>query len=153
MEVILLEEIHRLGELGECVKVKPGYARNYLLPQKKAILATAENRQVFEKQRKEHEIKAYENLQIAQAVYEKINNLTVNLDMLASDGGKLYGSVSVNEIAESLEQAGHEIEKKQIILPEGPIREVGEHEIYIQLHADLKATIKVVVQTGVGESD
>jgi large subunit ribosomal protein L9 len=151
MEVILLEKIHRLGELGECVKVKPGYARNYLLSQKKAVLATPENRETFEKQRKEFEKKAAESLKIAQSVYEKINNISINIDMLASEGGKLYGSVSVNEIVSGLQEAGYEIEKQQIVLPQGPIREVGEHEVHIQLHSELNATIKVIVQAGMAE--
>ena len=151
MEVILLEKIHRLGELGECVKVTPGYARNYLLSQKKAVLATSENRQSFEKQRKEFEKKATESLQSAQAVYEQINNLTINLEMLASDSGKLYGSVGVNEISSNLQQAGYAIEKKQILLPEGAIREVGEYEVDIQLHTELKASIKVIVQESAAE--
>lgn len=151
MEVILLEKIHRLGELGECVKVKPGYARNYLLSQKKAVLATPESRQSFEEQRKAFEVKAAENLESAQGIYEQIKNLTIKVDMLASDSGKLYGSVGANEIASHLEQAGYTIEKKQILLPEGSIREVGEFEVGIQLHTDLKAKIKVIVQESAAE--
>jgi large subunit ribosomal protein L9 len=145
MELILLEKVRNLGQLGDKVSVKPGYGRNYLLPQGKAVPATAENLATFEQRRAEYEAKAHEHLAAAEARAAKLAEVSVTIAANASPEGKLYGSVGPREIAEALQAAGHDIHKGEVIQGEGPIRNVGEYEVLISLHADVQATAKVVV--------
>lgn len=146
MEVILLEKIRNLGSLGELVKVKPGFARNYLLPNKKAVRATDKNREQFEAQRAELEKREAELLKSAEQRAEKINSAgVITITAKVADEGKLYGSVGILEVSDAIKQAGIEVEKSEIKMPAGPIRHVGEYEIHLFLHGDVTATIKVVV--------
>ncbi len=146
MEVILLDKIGHLGGLGDKVKVRNGYARNYLLPQKKAVMANEENLAKFEAQRAELEAKIAAELQSAQdraAALEKI--ATVTITAKAGDEGKLFGSVGTRDIADALTAAGCEIHKSEVRLPDGVLRSVGEYEIALQLHPDVKSVIKLVI--------
>jgi large subunit ribosomal protein L9 len=146
MEVILLEKIRNVGNLGVKVKVKPGYARNFLLPQRKAILATPANLAKFEVSRAEHEKHAAEILAQAQQKAEKITALaSVTIPAKIAEEGKLYGSVGIIEIAETIQKAGIPIEKSEVKLPTGPIRHVGEYEVHLYFHSDVTAVIKVNV--------
>lgn len=145
MDVILLEKTHRLGDLGERVSVKPGYGRNYLIPQKKAIYATKENIERFEIRRAELERAEKEAVQKAGELAEKLKTLSVTLEAQVTEEGKLYGSVGTREIADAIEAAGVVVEKSQVLLPEGPMRELGEYQVDIQLHGDAKATVTVNV--------
>ena len=146
MEVILLEKVANLGDLGDQVTVRPGYGRNYLVPGKKAVPATPENVKMFEARRAELEKAAADALSTAQARGVKLAELAeVTIGSHAGEEGKLFGSVGVAEIAEALTTAGVEVEKREVSLPEGPIRQVGEYEIDIHLHSDVAETIKVNV--------
>lgn len=146
MEVILLEKIRNVGALGELVKVKAGFARNYLIPQKKAVTANDANRAKFESQRADLEKRDAELLSTAQTRAEKINAAPiVTIHAKVADEGKLYGSVGIHEVAEAITKSGIEIHKSEIKMPSGPIRHVGEYEIHVFLHSDVTATIKVVV--------
>jgi large subunit ribosomal protein L9 len=147
MEVILLEKVANLGDLGDKVTVKPGYGRNYLVPGKKAVPATKENVKVFEERRAELEKVAAEKLAEAQARGAKLAELeNIVIKGNAGEEGKLFGSVNVAEIAEALTAAGVEIEKSEVNMPEGPIRVIGEYDIDIQLHSDVTQTVKVVIE-------
>ncbi len=146
MNVILLEKVQNLGNLGDVVSVKPGFARNYLIPQGKAKPATPENMAEFEARRAELERQAAEQLAQAQAAYEQLNGQVITISAVAGDEGKLFGSVGTHDIAEKLNEAGFEVERKQVRMPEGAIRQVGTYEIDIQLHPDVVATINVDVQ-------
>ncbi len=150
MEVILLDKIGRLGGLGDKVKVKNGFARNFLLPNKKAVLATPANLEKFEAERAELEAKIAAELKAAEDRAAKITEIgTVTIAAQAGDEGKLFGSVGTRDIAEAVTAAGVEIHKSEVRLPDGVIRSVGEYDIAVQLHADVKADIKVaVVATG-----
>lgn len=145
MNVILLERIRNLGDLGDEVAVKPGFARNFLIPQGKAVRATAENRSVFEERRAELERVANERLGEAQARAATLEGMAVTIVVKAGDEGKLYGSVGTQDIAEAVAAKGAEVEKSEVRLPEGPIRSIGEYEIDLQLHSDLTVAIKVSV--------
>ena len=145
MNVILLERIGKLGDLGDEVAVKPGYARNFLIPQGKAVRATPENRALFEQRRAELERVANERLAAAQERAAKLADMSVTLVVKAGDEGKLYGSVGTTDIAEAVTAKGVEVEKSEVRLPEGPIRAVGEYEIDLQLHSDVIVPIRVVV--------
>lgn len=145
MELILLEKVRNLGNLGDKVKVKPGYGRNYLLPQGKAVRVNAENLAAFEARRAEYEAKANKLLTDANARQAKLTDVTVTIAANASPEGKLYGSVGPREIADALQAAGHDIHKGEVIQGEGPIRHIGEFDVVISLHADVQNTIKVVV--------
>lgn len=142
MEVILLENIANLGDLGDKVTVKSGFGRNYLIPQKKAVPATAANLEEFEARRAELERIAGDKLSTAQARAEKVEAMTISIATKAGEEGKLFGSVTVRDIAEAAEAQGFELEKSEVKLPEGPIRELGEYEIDIQLHPDVTAVLK-----------
>ncbi len=146
MEVILLEKIGRLGNIGDQVKVKAGFGRNYLLPYGKAVIATPENKAKFEVRRAELEKAAADKLTQAQGrarAIEHIASLTITAN--ASEEGKLFGSVGPREIEEAFEKLGEEVHRSEVLMPEGPIREVGEFELELQLHTDVLCTIKVVV--------
>jgi large subunit ribosomal protein L9 len=145
MEVILLEKITNLGNLGDKVTIKPGYGRNYLLPQGKAVPATPENLADFEQRRAELEQKAAEALQQAQARAERLKELTIELAARASEEGKLYGSVGVQEIATAISDAGCPVEKREVLLATGPIHEVGEYVVQVQVHTDVVVDISVNV--------
>jgi len=147
MEVILLENVANLGNLGDKVTVRPGYGRNYLVPQKKAVPASKENVEMFEARRAELEKAAAEALAAAQARGEQIANLAqVVIKAQAGEEGKLFGSVAVADIADAVTAAGVELEKREVNLPEGPIRMTGEYEVELQLHAEVVQPIKVIVE-------
>jgi len=146
MQVILLEKIRNLGLLGDKVKVKPGFGRNYLIPQKKAVFATEENLKHFEKRRAELEKNAAENLAKAEQRAAKLNEVLLIISAQASDEGKLFGSVGVNEIREALIAQAHEVAKREIMMPEGAFQSVGQYEVAIQVHSDVTAVVKVEVK-------
>lgn len=146
MQLILLEKILNLGDLGEVVNVKPGYGRNYLVPQGKAVPATKENVEKFEAERAQLEEAAATRLSKAQARHDALADLTVHISANASDEGNLYGSIGPREVAIAVTELGHPLEKSEVVMGEGPIRVVGEHEVLVQLHADVELTITVVVE-------
>lgn len=145
MQVILLEKVINLGTLGDVVKVKDGYARNFLIPQGKARRATPGNLAEFEKRRAELEKVQADHLSAAQAKAAQIDGLTLQITRKAGVDGRLFGSVSTFDIAEVLEQQGHPIERAAIRLPQGPLKAVGDHEVSISLHTDVVVNIKVSV--------
>lgn len=146
MQVILLDKIAHLGNIGDQVNVKSGYARNFLIPQGKAVMATAANVEYFEARRAELEAKVAETLATAQARAEKLTALaTVTIASKAGDEGRLFGSITTRDIAEAVTAAGVEVAKSEVRLSEGPLRSTGEHEIRFQLHGEVFATLKVVV--------
>lgn len=145
MEIILLEKVQNLGDLGDLVKVKPGYARNYLIPQGKAAFATAENKTAFEQQRKELEKAAAQRLEDAQQRALQIDGLVVEVARKASEEGKLFGSVSTVDIAEVAAARGLEIEKSEIDLAEGPLKTLGEHDVGVLLHPEVQCNIKIII--------
>jgi large subunit ribosomal protein L9 len=145
MELILLENVRNLGKLGDKVKVKPGYGRNYLLPQGKAVRVNAENLAAFEARRAEYEAKANKLLSDSETRKAKLADVSVTISANASPEGKLYGSVGPREIADALQAAGHDIHKGEVIQGEGPIRHIGEFEVVISLHADVQSSVKVIV--------
>ncbi|HJL61433.1 MAG TPA: 50S ribosomal protein L9 [Pseudomonadales bacterium] len=145
MQVILLENIGNLGELGEKVNVKSGYGRNFLIPQHKAVPATEDNVRVFEERRIELQRVADDKLNEAKALAEQISALDITLTMKAGEEGKLFGSITVRDIAEAAESKGVTIQKGEIKMPAGPIRELGEFEIDIHLHPDVTTVLKVGV--------
>lgn len=145
MELILLEKVLKLGDLGDKVNVKPGYGRNYLVPLGKAVRATAENIAEFEARRAELEATAQEKLGSAQSRGASFVDVEITLSANASEEGKLYGSIGPREIAEAVTALGHEVSKAEVIMGEGPIRYTGEHEVVLHLHADVDTRIKVIV--------
>ncbi len=145
MDVILLEKIDRLGTLGDVVTVKPGYARNFLLPLGKAKVATEDNIKELEARRAELEAKAAETLAAAEARREKLQDLAVSITSKSGTEGKLFGSVGNADIADAITAAGVEVAKKEVRMPEGPIRMAGEYDIDLHLHADVDATVKLTV--------
>lgn len=145
MNVILLERVANLGDLGDAVKVKAGYGRNFLIPQGKAVPATAENVEKFEARRAELEQAAAEKLSTAEARKDAISALSITLTQKAGEEGKLFGSVGTSDIAHAITDAGVAVEKREVRLPNGPIRQIGEHNIEIELHSDVVANITVVV--------
>ncbi len=147
MEVILLEKIENLGDLGDKVNVKPGYARNYLIPKAKAKYATEENLKEFEEQKAELEKIATENLEIAKKRNSKLDGVVLKLMVEANDEGMLFGSIGPYEIEKQLIENGHEVSRKEIRMPEGPIKKIGEYPININLGIDVDATINLVVET------
>ncbi|WP_100640100.1 50S ribosomal protein L9 [Marinobacter salexigens] len=145
MEVILLEKVANLGTLGDKVKVKSGYGRNYLLPYGKAAPATEANVKAFEERRAELEKAAAEKLAAAQARAEALEEASFTVTSKAGDEGKLFGSIGVRDIAEVITAAGTEVEKSEVRLPEGPLRTTGEYEIELHLHSDVEVTVKLAV--------
>ena len=144
MEVILLENIGNLGALGDTVDVKPGYGRNFLIPQGKAVPATQDNLAKFETRRAELEAAATETLAAAQARGEALTALeAVNIAATAGEEGKLFGSVGTRDIDQALSAAGCEVDKSEVRLPEGVIRELGEYEIMIQVHAEVSSSVAI----------
>ena len=145
MNVILLERVVNLGDLGDEVAVKGGFARNFLIPKGKAVRASKENRAVFEARRAELERVAQERLGEAQGRAAKLQGLVVTIAAKSGDEGKLYGSVGTHDIAEALAAQSAEVAKSEIRMPNGVIRVVGEYDIDVRLHSDVDVTIKVVV--------
>jgi large subunit ribosomal protein L9 len=145
MEVILLEKIANLGELGQVVRVKDGYARNFLIPQGKAKRATEENRKAFESRRAELEKAQAATLAKAQERAAKLNGLTVQITQKAGPDGRLFGSVTNYDIVEALKKQGHEVERAQIRMPQGPLKQVGDYPLEIALHTDVEVKITVSV--------
>jgi len=145
MEVILLEKVHKLGDLGDQVKVKPGYGRNFLIPSGKAVSATQDNIAKFEARRTELESQQQNNLDEATARAEKLNGVSVTISRKAREEGKLYGSVGTADIADAVTQAGVDLSRNEVHLPDGPLHTTGEHEISISLPADVEAKVKVIV--------
>jgi large subunit ribosomal protein L9 len=145
MEVILLEKIANLGELGQVVKVKDGYARNFLIPHGKARRATAENRKAFEARRAELEQAQATALAKAQERAGKLDGLTLQITQKAGPDGRLFGSVTNYDIVEALKKQGQEVERAQIRMPQGPLKQVGDFPIQIALHTDVDVTITVSV--------
>ncbi len=145
MEVILLQKIANLGDIGDRVKVRPGYGRNYLLPGGKATLATAENVAKFESRRAELEAKAAADLGNARTRAEALKDFRLSITAKAGSEGKLFGSIGTTDIAEACQQAGHAIERAEVRLPGGPIRMVGEHAITLHLHSDVDVEVPLTV--------
>lgn len=145
MEVILLEKIDNLGGIGDKVKVKPGYGRNYLLPQGKATLATAANLEKLEARRAELEAKAKEELAQAEARAEQIRSLTLSITAKVGAEDKLFGSIGTVDIADACTKLGVTIERSEVRLPDGPIRVAGEHTIEFHLHADVNVSQTLTV--------
>lgn len=143
MEIILLENIKKLGSLGKKIKVKPGFARNYLLPQGKAVLANKENLKLFEEKKEELQNKEHQRIEKLQAIADKLNGIEITLSALVSDEGKLYGSIGINEIIESINKLSEVVLKKQeILMPYGGIKELGLYELQISLnHGELVVPI------------
>jgi large subunit ribosomal protein L9 len=145
MEVILLEKIANLGALGDRVTVKAGYGRNYLSPQAKAVAATAQNVEAFEARRAELEKEAAQILATAQARAAAVSALEITIAANAGEEGKLFGSVGARDIAQAATDAGVELDRSEIRLPDGPVREVGEYAIEVGLHPEVEAALKVIV--------
>ncbi len=145
MNVILLEKVHNLGDLGEQVNVKAGYGRNFLIPQGKAVSATADNVAKFEARRAELEKSAAEKLAAAEARKATLSELEVTITQKAGDEGKLFGSVGTSDIAQAITAAGSEVNKSEVRLPEGALRNVGEYDIDVELHGDVVVTVRLSV--------
>lgn len=146
MEVILLDKITHLGGLGDKVNVKSGFARNYLFPQGKAVMATKDNLAAFEARRAELEAKIAAELSAAEDRAAKLQALgTVTIATKAGDEGKLFGSIGTRDIADAIKAAGVEVAKSEVRLPTGALRNVGEYDIAIHVHADVNTTIKLVI--------
>ena len=145
MEVILLENVEHLGKIGDCVRVRPGYGRNYLIPKGKATEATADNVAKFEARRAELVARAADALTSAEARREQLADLVVTLSANAGNENRLYGSISAADIAEAVTAAGIELKKHEVRLPEGPIRQLGEYEVELRLHSEVGANIRVNV--------
>ena len=145
MQVILMEKVANLGNLGDVVKVKDGFARNFLIPQGKAKRATEQNLKAFESRRTELEKAQNEQLTKAQERGTKLEGLTIQVTQKAGPDGRLFGSVTNYDIVESLTKQGHEVERAQIRMPQGPLKQVGDYPIQIALHTDVTVTITVSV--------
>ncbi|MCG6900063.1 MAG: 50S ribosomal protein L9 [Gammaproteobacteria bacterium] len=146
MEIILLEKIANLGAMGDKVHVKPGYGRNYLIPQGKAAAATAENIAEYEARRAELEKASADALAAAQARRDQLLDKVITITSLAGEEGKLFGSVGTADIAHALTESGIPVERHEVRLPEGAFRMVGEHDVLIQLHTDVDVTIKLRIE-------
>ncbi len=145
MQIILMEKVVNLGGLGDVVKVKDGYARNFLIPQGKAKRATDANRKIFEEKRAELERIQAEGVAAAQAQAEKLEGLMVQIKRKTGVDGRLFGSVSAHDIIESLEAQGFKVDKGAVRLPDGPLKTIGDTHVQIALHSDVAATITVSV--------
>jgi len=146
VELILLQKVTNLGNLGDKVVVKPGYGRNYLVPHGKAVPTTAANLEAFEQRRADYEAKAAALLGDAEARKARFAEASVTIYANASAEGKLYGSVGPREISEAFTATGLPLHKSEVILGEGPLRRTGEFEVLLQLHADIATPVKVVVE-------
>ena len=146
MEIILLEKIRKLGDLGEQVRVKPGYGRNFLIPHGKAVPATAENIEKFESLRVELEKAQQDALAVARGRAEELSEFTITLARKAGSEGKLFGSVGASDIADAVTRAGVEISKYEVRLSSGPLRMVGEYQVDLHLHADVDVQITLIIE-------
>jgi large subunit ribosomal protein L9 len=147
MQIILLEKVANLGDLGDQVKVRAGYGRNFLIPQKKAVPATKANIEMFEARRAELEKAATDALAAAQSRAEQIQAVgSITLARNAGEEGKLFGSVGPGDIADALTAAGIEVEKREVILPEGPLHSTGEFQVHIRTHTDVMQDVTVVIE-------
>lgn len=148
MEVVLLEKIGRLGDIGDTVKVKAGFGRNFLVPQGKAVYATKKNLEVFESRRADLEKQEAEKLKIAKERSEKIASLgVIKITAVVGEEGKLFGSVGVREIEEAINAVGGEISKNEINLPDGAYKQVGEYSVDIQLHSDITISVGILIES------
>ena len=147
MEIILLEKVDNVGGIGDLVKVKSGYARNYLIPQGKATLATPDNKAKFEARRAELEAKAAQEVTEAKAGAKRLEGHVVHITAQAGSEGKLFGSIGTVDIAEALGKMGVEVERSEVRLTDGPLRVVGEHQVELHLHADVNVNVTVVVES------
>jgi len=145
MNIIMLERVSNLGDIGDEIAVKAGFARNYLIPQGKAVQANEKNRAVFEERRADLERAANELLGAAQARAAKLEGLTLTIVVKAGEEGKLYGSVGTQDIADKISAEAIEVDRSEVRLPEGVIRAIGEYEVDLQLHSDVTVTIAVSV--------
>lgn len=145
MEIILLEKVRNLGNLGDLVKVRAGYGRNFLIPQGKAAIANAANKAAFEVRRAELEKLAAKEVGEAQARAEKMRGVSIQITSKAGEEGKLFGSIGTADIAEAMKAAGHALERAEIHLPQGPLKQVGEFEIPVSLHTEVNFSIRVSV--------
>jgi len=145
MQVILLEKIVNLGNLGDLVNVKPGYARNYLVPQGLATVATEDNVKAFEDRRQELEKASADKLQAAKARASELDGQSVEIASRASDEGKLFGSVGLVEISEAFAEKGLTLVKSEIQMPEGPLKVVGDYEVVASVHPEVSFTVNVTV--------
>ena len=146
MQLILLQKVVNLGNLGDKVDVKPGFGRNFLVPQGKAVPATEANLAQFEARRAEYEAKASAALSDAESRRAKLEGASVTIYANASTEGKLYGSIGPRDIAEALTKTGTPVEKSEVVMGEGAIRHIGETEVVVHLHADVEVPVKVVVE-------
>lgn len=146
MEIILLQKVDNVGGIGDRVRVKSGYARNFLIPQGKATLATAANIAKFEARRAELEAKAAGELAAAQARAKKLEGVVLKITMQAGAEGKLFGSVGTVDIAEAIGKRGVSVERSEVRLPDGPLRVAGDHEVVLHLHTDVDVPLKVVIE-------
>jgi large subunit ribosomal protein L9 len=147
MEIILLQKVDNVGGIGDRVRVKSGYARNFLIPHGKATLATAANIAKFEARRAEIEAKAAAEVAAAQARAKKLEGKTIKIAAQAGTEGKLFGSIGTVDIAEAIGKLGVAVERSEVRLPDGPLRVVGEHRIEIHLHSDVNIEMTVVVES------
>jgi len=145
MEVILLEKIRNLGDLGDQVSVKPGYGRNYLIPQGKAVNATPENKEIFESRRAELEKAANDALTRATGRARTMEELVLEIAQRASDEGKLFGSVGIHEIVDAAAAKDIEIDKSEVHMPTGAIKLTGEYDVEVALHPEVTVAIKIIV--------
>ncbi len=152
MEVILLERIEKLGQMGDVVKVKPGFARNFLLPQKKALRANKGNREFFEKQRAQLEAVNLKRREEASAVAVKMDGLKVSMIRQAGESGQLYGSVSSRDIADAIIAGGYTVERRQINL-DVPIKTLGNHPVKVSLHPEVAITVHVTIARSTEEAE
>lgn len=146
MQLILLQKVTNLGNLGDLVDVKPGYGRNFLVPQGKAVPATESNKAEFEAKRAEYEAKAQAVLDEAESRRGKLEGQKVTVKSHASAEGKLYGSVTPRDIAEALTAAGHPVQKSEVVLGEGPLRHVGEFDVMVHFAAGVETPVKVIIE-------
>lgn len=145
MEIILLEKIENLGAMGDRVKVRPGYGRNYLVPKGKAKPATPENIAAFEAMRADLEQAAAEALAAAEARRDKLEGMSITIAANAGDEGKLFGSVGTTDIADAITAQGVEVDRHEVRLPNGVFRQTGEYDVQVHLHSDVNATIKLEI--------
>ncbi len=145
MNIILLERVGSMGDLGDEITVKAGFARNYLIPKGKAVRATANNRKEFEARRAELERAASDRLTQAKGRSAQLEDLTVTIVVKAGEEGKLYGSVGTQDVADAINAQGADVSRSEIRMPEGVIRSIGEYEIDVQLHSDVTVTVPVAV--------
>lgn len=145
MDIILLEKVRNLGDLGDQVTVRPGYGRNFLIPSGKAVRATAQNKAEFEVRRAELEKAQAQVLDAARSRAERMQGIAITLARRASEEGRLFGSVGITDIAEAVAAAGHELAKAEILMPQGALKDVGAHEVHVSLHPEVEFKVLVTI--------